>query len=651
MKRLSYTLTFAAVALILSSCASLYIQSGETAYEELKYEESISLLEKGLAKKEDFDARMKLAEAYMQTSQYSKAADSYAIASVEPSMTDKDRIEYGKALMAAEKYDKALEIFNAILSRDQGNPIATELASSCKNIGALKRDSSLYNVKIIDISGFQSTYAPIPYEDGIIVSAEKSIATNKDPYTGWSFTDLYYVKKNGDSWESPREVEGVNGTYHDAAPAITSDGKIMYFTRSNADGRKLNGDGENVSNMQIYFASKTNSGVWTEPRSLPFNDANFMFAHPTLSEDGKTMIFSSNKGGGFGGMDLYKTTLNETNWSTPENLGANINSAGDEVFPYLMTGDTLYFSSDSHTGLGGLDILYSVNRGGEWSKPYHLSYPMNTAADDFGVNFTESSKKGYLSSNRLGGDRIYSFEIFNPDLRIEGLVTSKDNMLPIGGATVTVINITDGTEEVIYTDENGEFEYELQPGKNYRVKVEDDGFFTQTKEVSTVNKTSSEDIPLIFEMEELIVSDPNNTGGDDVTDNNTDGNNDKLDKDGLYTYAVPNIYWDYNKWDVRPDAEPYLNQLVAMFRDNPNLKIEIRSHCDCRGSYPFNDELSDKRATAVVDYLVAKGVRRGMLISKGYGERKLVNGCKDGVECSEEQHQENRRTEFIVLKK
>lgn len=644
MKRLYAIVSVLSISLLFSSCASLYINSGKTAYEEMNYNESIELLNKGLDKKEDFDGRMMLAESYMRTSQYSAAANSYGIASIEPKMTDKDRIEYGKALMADQKHDKALELFEAILSRDQGNKVVTSLASACRNINDLKSDSSLFTVSPLDLGSMKSIYAPIAYEEGMIVSGEKANSTSKDPYTGWSYTDLYYVKKEGDNWGSPKAITALNGNYHDGIAALPENGQTIYFTRSNYDGSRLKADDNNVSNTQIFYSNKLNDGSWTEPKELPLNEDNAMFAHPTISPDGKTIFFSSDKQGGFGGMDIYMSTLNETNWSSPVNLGPNVNTSGDEVFPHLMSGDTLYFSSDSHTGIGGLDILYTVNRGGEWSQPYHLSYPINSASDDFGISFTESNKSGYLSSNRLGADRVYAFEMHNPDLMIEGLVVSKDEMLPLENAKITITNITDGTEEVIYPDENGEFSYKLQPGKNYKVKVEDDNYFAQSKDISTIGKTSSEKIPLVFEMEELIVSDTGNN------QDKTDGN-DKLNSDGEYTYAVPNIYWDYNKWDIRPDAEPYLNQLVDKFKNNPNLKVEIRSHCDCRGSHPFNDALSNKRAKAVVDYVIAKGVNRSMLISKGYGKRKLLNGCKIGVECTEAEHQENRRTEFIVLSK
>lgn len=633
-------------AIFLASCSGLYLQSGKTAYEEQKYMEAARLLEKGLSGKEDPEARRMLAESNMLLGNYGKSAEAYSSANTDGSFNDDDRISYGKALMAAGNYPMALEIFEGILSRQPGHPVATSLARACRNTEEMKRDSALYKVSPMGISGLETAFSPAKTKDGFIVSGEKAATGPKDPYTGYTYTDLYFVKSNGTGFDAPVRLDNLNSRYHEGVATVSSDGKTMYISRSYFEGKKLSKDAESENNLGIWYSNMNGESSWNVPALLPspFNDINYNYLHPALSTDGKTMYFASDMPGGYGGMDLYKSTLEATNWSKPVNLGANVNTSGDEAFPYLKSSDTLYFSSDAHFGLGGKDIMYSVSRGGTWSEPYHLGYPINTGADDFGVHFEPNGKKGLLSSNRDGNDRIYSFEIFKPVFNINGLVSTKKSMLPLGGAKVTVTNITDGTEEVLYTDENGEFKYPLLPGKNYRVKIDEDGHFSQTKEISTIGKTNSQDFSSIFEMEELIVSDPNTVenGGDPGEQKGTQG-------DG--TYVVPNIYWDYNKWFIREDAKPFLDDLVKRFKDNPNLKVELRSHCDCRGSDAFNDDLSQKRANAVVEYLVAKGVNRSMFISKGYGERKLVNRCKDGVECSEEEHQQNRRTEFLVLKK
>lgn len=652
MKRLHTLYAAVGITLMLSSCAGLYLKSGKTAYEEYRFDEAANLLEKGLAKKEDTESRLMLAKTNMQLGRYEEAATSYALATAAPTVTDTDRIEFGKALIATGDYDRAAQIFEGILSRDQGNPVATSLLSACKNINKMMRDSSLYKVSPVNIAGLDAVYAPFKTSDGLLVSGEKAGVGVKDPYTNLNYTDLYSVKKNGNSFDAPVKLDGLNGNYHEATGVIASDNNTMYLSRSNYDGKRLGKDGENTSNLQINYSLKDGNGNWSAPIPLPFNDEHYTFVHPTLSADGKTMYFSSDMQGGFGGMDIYMTQLEATNWSKPVNVGPSINTTGDEVFPFLKSADSLYFSSDAHPGIGGKDIMYSVKRGGNWSSPYHLSYPINSHADDFGVSIDPNGKTGYLSSNRSGSDGIYSFEMFNPELMIVGLAASRTTMLPIEGAKITLLNLTDGTEEVFYSDENGEFSIPLIPGKNYRVKIENDGYFSETQEISTINKTKSEEFPVIFELETLVVTpveDPAKTEPGKIDAPGKTDQETNTSQEG--TYAVPNIYWDYNKWDIRPDAEPYLDDLVKKFKANPKLKVELRSHCDSRGSHPFNNELSEKRADAVVDYLVKKGVSRSMFTSKGFGKRKLINKCKDGVECTEEEHQANRRTEFVVLKK
>jgi outer membrane protein OmpA-like peptidoglycan-associated protein len=727
MNRTYLSIPLFSAAFALASCSGLYLQSGKTAYQEEKYMEAIQLLEKGLSGKEDPAARKMLAEANMILGNYSKAADVYALANTEGAFDDKDRIAYGQSLMTTGNYDLALELFEGILSREPGHPVATSLARACRNIEELMRDSTLYNVSLMAINGLETAFSPAKINDDFIVSGEKTAPGPKDPYTGYSFTDLYLVKSSGMEFENPVEIASLNSSYHEGVVAVTTDGKTIYISRSYFEGNKPSINADNENNIGIWISKQMADGTWNSPALLPqpFNDINYNYLHPALSKDGKTMYFASDIPGGYGGMDLYKSTFESSKWTQPINLGETVNTSGDESFPYLKSADTLYYSSDAHFGLGGKDIMYSVYRNGKWSAPFQLGYPLNTRADDFGVYFDTNGKTGLLSSNRNGKDRIYSFEIVKPVFNINGLVTTKKDTIPLSGAEVAVTNITDRTEEVLQSDGQGEFKYPLLPGKNYRVKVSDDGHFSQTKEISTIGKNTSQDFTMIFDMEALIISEPSAEKQEDESSNQQESNasadaptnikstdneavnksvdqskkNEPVDQKDITksadktkikqpedqkdiykpavepiknepvgqkgtkefsgqpekkeagTYLVSNIYWDYNKWNIRSDAEPFLDELVKKFKDNPNLKVELQSHCDCHGSDAYNDDLSQKRANALVEYLVAKGVSRSMFISKGFGERKLINECKDGVECTDEQHQQNRRTEFIVLKK
>lgn len=270
-------------------------------------------------------------------------------------------------------------------------------------------------------------------------------------------------------------------------------------------------------------------------------------------------------------------------------------------------------------------------------------------------------KGGYFTSDRYGTDKIYSFAFDDTRVTLNGLVTGKDSMLPLGGVRVTIKNLTDGTEQMVITDGEGKFTAELIKGKDYQMIADLEGYFKQTEGINT--KTGENPINKVIEMSEVYITDQNgenggNKGGENGGNNggengNNNGENNGGGKGKKYfgIYDISDIHWDYNKWDIRQDALPYLDNLAKVFRENPELKFELRSHTDCRGSFEYNDDLSSKRAKAAVDYLVKKGVPRSIIVSKGYGERELLNECSDGVFCTEELHEENRRTEFIVTGK
>jgi outer membrane protein OmpA-like peptidoglycan-associated protein len=636
----STILTMSATVL-LSSCASLYINSGKKAYNDLDYQEAITLLEKGLAKKDNEEGRRMLAESYMMVNDFENAKAQFEKTSLYTNNTDKDRILQGQALMSTGQYDQAKTIFEGIISRDPQNQMAKSLLASCKRLNEMKADSLMYSVTPVNIPGNNPVYSGLPYDGGLLISSTKNDG-DKDPYTKNSFTDLYFTKNDGNGWSNPTLVEGLNSKYHDAVAAVSPNGTTAIFTRSFQLKNQLGGNDQNEATNQLYFSRKGADGKWEPAQMLPFCDVKYQFMHPTFSPDGNTLYFTSDMPGTLGGTDIWMSKYTDGAWGIPTNLGGDINTKGDEAFPTIKDENTLYFSSDTHSTLGGLDIVYSEKNDGKWQMPKHLSYPINSNRDDFSAYFT-ADKSGYFSSDRTGSDRIYSFEIIDPTIVVEGMVLGKQSP-PLGGVKVTIMDLTTGEEKVVFTDGEGKFSAELEPNREYKIKSELDGFFTTTEDISTKGVTSDKTYTQVIEMPEVYVTESN------PKSDGTKGG-DKKPKDQKGVYPVHDIHWDYNKWDIRPDAIPYLEALVKLFRENQNLKFEISSHCDSRGSYEYNDDLSAKRAKAVVDYLISKGVPRSIMVSKGYGERKLLNGCSDGVMCTEEQHQENRRTEFIVTDK
>lgn len=652
----------AGFALLLSSCASMYVKSGKQAFNDLRYQDAIWNLEKGLAKKDNADGRRMLAESYMMVNNYQKANEQYALTTTYTDNSDKDRLLTGQAKMAVGQYSEAQSIFEGILSRDPNNALAKSLLTSCKKMSEMKRDSLYFQVEPVNISSINPVYSAVPYNGGLIVSSPAAKG-DKDPYTNNAFTDLYFTKSENGTWSALQPISEINSKYHDAVACISPNGQTMVFTRSfTLNSGALGGSKDNDSNTQLYTAKKNPDGTWSKPELVPFCTPQFMFAHPSYAADGQTLYFSSNMTGSFGKMDIWESSYTDGAWGIPRNLGGDINSAGNELFPAAKE-NKLYYSSDGQNTLGGLDILFSEKTGSNWSIPKHLTYPINTSNDDFSLVWNADGTSGYFTSDRNGSDRIYSFTELNPVITYEGLVTGKDSMLPLGGARVTIQNLTDGTEKVVFTDGNGKFSTELDPGKEYKIKTEVDGHFATTEDVSTKGVNKDKTIKQVFELPELYVAGNKGSGDQGKGDGNGNGTGvngkdpkdpagkDVSPKDRKGVYDVPSIHWDYNKWEIREDAYPYLDNLVKLFRNNQNLKFEIRSHCDCRGSFEYNDDLSAKRAKAVVDYLITKGVPRSIMMSKGFGERELLNECTDGVFCPEEKHEENRRTEFIVTEK
>ena len=634
MRRISTILSIALAIILLPSCANMYLSKGKEDFANLKYMNSIESLERSVEKKPNIEASTLLALAYAETNQPVAAIYEFEKVKNDPAFDDNLKLAYASALLSAKKYDEAQVIANGILSRDPGNQVAQSIKISANRVDKMKKDSSLYQLTPFHVTGVKTAMSVSKTSTGYLISGEVDNAKVKDDYTGLSFLDVFEM----DSLGKTRKLPFSDSKYHDAMAVFTKDGNTAYFTRSNQTRtNRLEFDSKHTSNPQLYTSTKSGTS-WSKPEKLAFNNANFIYAHPALTSDDQTLYFSSNKDGGSGGMDLYMTVLTNGVWGEPKNLGPTINGPGDEAFPTLRDNSTLYFSSDGQQTLGGLDILYSELKGDNWSSPIQLSYPLNSSMDDFGIVYIEKDK-GLLTSDRSGLDGLYSFEQFYPTLIIDGNVLEKETRDPIPEIQITIKNITDNTTDIILSDMDGQFSYDLLPNKKYEIIAEDLNenqiYFNSSQKISTMGLREDETFDIGFNLEKIIIpNDPNNIipGGDG-------------------TYPIPNIYWDYNAWEVRVDAQPYLNMLSDLLKTNPSLKVEIRSHCDSRGSYGFNRALSKKRAKSAMNYLISNGIERNRLTSKGIGEKEILNNCIDGVTCFEEQHQVNRRSEFIVTDK
>lgn len=646
--RLPINIVFLSIAIMfLASCANSLIKSGDREFDNLSFSKAITKYEKALkSRPNDLELKLKLADAHRQLNQSDEAEMYYKQVADSVDLPVAEKLKFAQVLMKNNKYDEAKPFLEQYLEKYPTDQLARDLLSSTMRVDELKEDTLAYLLKALPLDFTVSMFGPTRYGNGIVFAGETEItsAASTNPWTGYSFLDMFYIEKDASGhWDVPERFSSeLNGRFHDGPATFNAAQDHIIYTRSAMKNEKKQLVNENNENQFYLYESRKVDGKWTEPKELPFNNPNYSVGHPTLSSDGKTLYFSSNMPGGYGGSDIYKSTYDGKNWGEPINLGKTINTPGNEVFPHIAKNGKLYFSSEGHQTLGGLDVFVSQENNGIWSTPVNLAYPMNSSQDDFAIYINDDDTTGFISSNRSGVDMIYEFTQVPPTFIVEGIASIKGSELPIDGVEITLINITDGDTARVITSKSGKFKFNLLPKKSYKLIGHKEGYFRVSEEFTTGSKSEEKKINLKFEIDEIVESESGAGSGGTADDDS---------KAAPKTYDIGEVFYNYDKYDIRSDAKPTLNKLVQLLKDNPDINIEIQSHCDSRGSKEYNQQLSNKRAASVVNYLVENGISKDRLKSKGFGETRPVNRCVDGVECTEEEHQQNRRTEFIVLKK
>ena len=618
-----------ATAIVFGSCTNSLYKKGVNNYEKMAYHKSIDNFENYLLKKDEpADAKIKLANSYRLINDIPNAEKWFAKIVLLPESDPINMFYYGRLLMGMDKYDEAKIWFSKYLDKVPDDFVAEMLLVSCKSVDTFKQDTSLYTIKEAEIPEIATAFSQVPYGNGIMFTADKITFKNSATanWTGRSYLDIYFSQKDKNGkWLSPMLLKGnINGQYHEGPACFNKAGNIVYFTRSNYQKKKLTKNSKNENNLKLYRAELVDD-KWTNVTELPFNSDEYSCGHPSLSQDEKTLYFISDKPGGAGGTDIYKSNFDGTNWGKAENLGNMINTSGNEMFPYIHSDGTFYFSSDAHNNLGGLDVFMTYYDGEKWLQVENLNYPLNTSKDDFAFVLNEDNKTGFVSSNRNSTDKIYEVTKNDPTFILSGFVSQKGVYnKTVDSAVVEIYNVTENTKEIVLTNLNGNYTVRLKPKCQYVIKASKPMYFTvtQPKNLSMIGKKLSESFTANFELDQIIIEKP---------------------------IVLDNIYYDLDKWFIRPDAAVELDRLVQLMQDNPKLNIELSSHTDSRAGDQYNLVLSDKRAKAAVQYIVTKGIDSKRMRWKGYGESKLVNQCKNNVVCTEEEHQKNRRTEFKAI--
>jgi outer membrane protein OmpA-like peptidoglycan-associated protein len=550
---------------------------------------------------------------------------------------------YAQSLKAIGNYKKADEMMELFFSKNKSDSRGI-LASAQKDyLEQIEKNSGRYEIQEAGINSIYSDYGSAFYENKIVFTSARdtgNFTKRKHSWTGSNFTRLYASEKNADgSLTKPEKFANELQTrFHESTPVFSNDGKTIYFTRNNFNNGKKGKDSDKRTLLKIYRSTKSDKGNWSVPEELPFNSDEYQCAHPALSPDNKWLIFASDMPGTLGKSDLFKVAINnDGTFGTPQNLGPKINTEGRESFPFVSKSNELFFASDGHPGLGGLDIFRVLwDDTSNISEILNIGKPANSSFDDFGYIIDSDSKLGFLSSNRekgIGDDDIYRFKELKPlqkpcEQILNGLVTDAESGQVITSAKVTLFDQNFSKLDETVSDNQGKFKFNtVSCDAKYYVRAEKTDYNTNEKAVQIPKTTGETFLPIELEKTQKPI-----TVGDDIA---------KI-------FGIKVIYFDLDKSNIRPDAALELAKILDVLKQYPTLKIDIRSHTDSRQTHKYNEALSDRRAKSTREWLIQNGIDKNRLTAKGYGETQLVNQCSDNVECTEEEHQRNRRSEFIV---
>ena len=654
MKRIAlhilYTMMAFAVVAGLDSCKSVKLKDADEQLERGEFNDAAKTYRKiynRLTKREDRPLRgevaYKLAECHRRLNQASRAAASYqnAIRYQYP-----DSMAYywlGRSLQADGKYTQAMQAYRTFLEWQPDNLLAKEGLKGCMRAEAAKKEpKTRYIVKNAKLfNSRRADFSPMYLDKSLdqlyfTTTNEKVTGDNRSEITGMKKSDIWVARKNErGEWMRPEPVEGeLNSEMDEGIVSFSPDGQTMYLTMARRAP-------ESSTSVEIY-TSKRSDATWSAPVKFEIiNDTLSAMGHPAVSPDGRFLYFSSDMPGGYGGKDIWRINLLDRAGSL-ENLGPQINTPGDEMFPYMRNDTTMYFSSDGHPGFGALDLFVArQNATRDFWSVENMGIPMNSPGDDFGITFGEG-ESGFFSSNRGDGkgyDHIYSFELPELKISISGWVVDKDDE-PVPNAVIRIVG-NDGSNQKEVARDDGSFKFKLERGVKYVMLAGAPGYLNVKQEFES--DMAEEDAEYGVDFILAAINKPQ---------------------------VVENIFYDFDKATLRPESKEALDEMARMLADNPNVTVEMGSHTDRKGSNEYNDRLSERRAKSVVDYLIAAGVDPRRLTWKGYGETQPKTVTKrinkefpqfeegqtldeEFIETLDPEQQEiadqiNRRTEFQV---
>lgn len=724
------------------------LKKADAYYEKLSYSYAVDLYEELIGSEVDSPKlQAKIGSCYYYMGNMVKSESYYSSMINSGLAVKEDFFFYAQALKQNGKYtesDQWMSKFNQLASNDTRG---LSYINNTSYLDKIQKQGVHFEIKNLNCNTSVADFGAYPSIDGkhvyFVSARRKPVMIQYE----WTWNETQYLDVYKSNVDSQKELDNIsilnkdiNTRFHEGPLCFSPDGKYVYYTRNNISKGKQRKDKKGIQNLQLFRATIDSLGNWKNEETLPFNSKDFSVGHPTISSDGRMLYFVSDMPGGFGGADLYKSLINtDGSFGNAENMGALFNTEGQEMFPWINSKGELFFASNGHIGLGGLDVfVMSLDKNGGFEKLINVGKPVNSQNDDFAFTMNKDNVTGYFSSNRTegkGDDDIYSYVLTKPfqkQLIVQGIVKDETTGEILLGATVKLINSKGEVISTVMADNSGSFLFDIEPGEEYIIAVsgvekyndnqrsvstknldaettELDGNIALSKEVNLSLYCLVTDSKSALPLEEVKITITNNDDQNEFINRLTTKTGDtekelldkkvndqlsytiRLEKPGYlskvvtFNYTILQmgrinvhetldltmdkidigldltsiidinpIYFDLGKYTIRADAAIELNKIVKVMNENPAMEIELGSHTDCRGSIASNEKLSDNRAKASANYIKERITNPERINGKGYGEAQLKVDCPcEGTvksTCSEDEHQKNRRTEFVIIK-
>lgn len=646
MKLKKYILLLSIFAIAFCSYAQTgAIKKATKEYDKFSYvKTSEILLEVANEGYKSVDLFQKLGNSFYFNNKMEEASKWYGeLMSLEDTIDPEYYYRYSQSLKSIENYSEADKWMQKFIDATSNDLRAKSFASKRDYLTSIDELSESFAVENMDINTALSDFGSNQYKDKLIFTSARESSGKIYKWNDQPFLELFSAtKQEDDNYANVEKFnKAINSKYHESTASFLPTDDVMYFTRNNFFGKRLKRDELGVNRLQIYCAKLQDDDTWGDLESVHFNSKEYSVAHPTVNAHGTKLYFASDMPGTFGNSDLYVVDIaSDGILGTPINLGALVNTEAQETFPYVNSKGDLYYSSNGLTGLGGLDVFMIRDFEEKYKnhEPFvveNVGRPINSSKDDFAYYENLGTKEGFFTSNRDGGkgdDDIYTFKIPDCLQDIEGVVFDENTKALITGATVRLFEAEGDEIDQMIVGDDGKYTFsDLLCDKEYLIRVDKENYSSDEERIATSDdRKQTLSMNLDIEPDKVAIQEGTNL---------------------REAINLNPIYFDLDKSNIRPDAEIELQKVIAVLRQYPNMNIDVKSHTDSRATNAYNDALSSRRNKSTINYIInVGGIDVKRLTGKGYGERELSNNCADGVSCSEDEHQRNRRSDFIIVK-